>query len=156
MSRAPRESKTSVRRLSAVERQLQALDLRKTGASYPQIARALGYKSPSGAFQAVNAALERVVREPAEEVRALELERLDRLQFAAWPAASQGDVKAIDAILRIMKRRAELLGLDAPTRINVTSTIEAEVDRMIEQGVISASERAAAVAEAEAILRGNA
>ncbi len=147
------ESKTGVRRLSALDRQMQALDLRKSGASFAAIAQALNYASPSGAHKAVMSAIKKVLREPAEEVRTLELERLDRLQMAAWTKAIKGDLRAIDAVLRIMKRRAELLGLDAPARINVEMAVVEEVDRMIEAGLLSESDRAAAVAEAEAILR---
>lgn len=146
-------SSTGVRNLSALDRQMQALDLRKSGASFAQIAQALGYATPSGAHKAVMSAIKKTLREPAEEVRTLELERLDRLQMAAWTKAIKGDLRAIDAVLRIMKRRAELLGLDAPARINVEMAVVEEVDRMIEAGVLSEADRAAAVAEAEAILR---
>jgi len=52
-------------------------------------------------------------------VRALELERCDRLQAAVWPAATQGDVAAVAAVLRIMERRARYLGLDAPVLVDV-------------------------------------
>ena len=54
-------------------------------------------------------------------VLALELERLDALTLAAWPRARAGDDRAIRVVLRIMQRRAKLLGLDAPLKSATTS-----------------------------------
>jgi hypothetical protein len=82
MSKTPKgrgrgESATSPRRLKAKDKQLQALTLRKAGATYEQIAEAVGYRDKSGARKAVEAALRETLREPAEEVRELERMRLD-------------------------------------------------------------------------------
>ena len=57
-------------------------------------------------------ALNRTLQQPAQALRDLETERLDRLQLALWPKAMRGDVAAVKAILRLMERRARLLGLD--------------------------------------------
>ena len=54
-------------------------------------------------------------------MRTTEAARLDRLQLAAWPKAQQGDLRAIDTVLRILQRRASLFGLDMPTRVDVTT-----------------------------------
>jgi hypothetical protein len=56
------------------------------------------------------------VAEKAEQIRELELKRLDRFQRSLQPAANKGDAKAVLAILKVMERRAKLLGLDAPTK----------------------------------------
>ncbi len=114
-------SVTSPRRLRALERQRRALELRRSGRTLEDIARTLGYRQRAGAYKAIASALQRTLREPAEALRNLEMERLDRLQVALWPRAVQGDVKAVDAILRIMERRARLLGLDMPQRREVAS-----------------------------------
>ena len=99
-----------------VERRRKALELRKAGVTYDAIARQLGYANEGGAFKAVQAALRTTLREPADDVRKLELERLDRLTLALWPRAQQGEAEAIDRVLKLMDRRAKLLGLDAPTK----------------------------------------
>jgi len=110
-----KESKTTPRRLRAAKKQVKALELRVEGLSFRQIALELKYKGPSGAYKAVDAALERTIREPAEQVRLLELARLDRLQVMPWKQATViGDPKAVANVLKIMERRAKLLGLDAP------------------------------------------
>jgi hypothetical protein len=46
------------------------------------------------------------------------------MRNAIWGAVIKGDVMAIDRALRISKRMAELLGLDAPTKTDVTSNGE--------------------------------
>jgi hypothetical protein len=40
--------------------------------------------------------------------------------LALWPQVLKGNQGAIDRALRVMERRAKLLGLDAPTRQEVT------------------------------------
>jgi len=114
------ESKASANRISAAERQVQALALRKAGIGYAAIARQLGYAGPSGAYKAIMTALHALTREPAEELRTLELARLDDLLAGLWAAARQGNVLKVDRVLKIMARRAALLGLDAPQRVAVT------------------------------------
>lgn len=113
------ESLTSKRRIEAKERVAQAIELRKAGATYQRIADTVGYNSEQAAHKAVTDALVAMLREPAEELRLLEVERLDSLFLSAFPLAKQGVMTAIDRCLRIMERRARLLGLDAPVRVAV-------------------------------------
>jgi hypothetical protein len=114
-----RNSPTSARRLGVAEKRLQALELRKAGATFDRIAQELGYASKGAAYNAVMAGLKETLREPAAEVRKLELERLDRLQLVVWPRALNGDTEALERCLQIMKQRAALEGLNlikvAPT-----------------------------------------
>jgi hypothetical protein len=64
-------------------RDAEAARLRGRGLSYPRIANELGYADHTGAYYAVQRALQATVEEPAAEVRQLELERLDTLYEAA-------------------------------------------------------------------------
>jgi hypothetical protein len=66
------------------------------------------------------AALETTLQEPAEQVRKLELERLDHLWFVAYPKAANGDMKALQACVRLMERRAQFQGLDAPKKTELS------------------------------------
>lgn len=143
------ESNTSERMITAAERQVQALALRKAGVSYEQIASALGYASGSGAYQAVHRALRKMLKEPAEEVRDLEVARLDEMLRALWPGVQAGEPKKVLAALRVMERRAKLLGLDAPAKIDVRHMIE-ELAREFD---MTPEQAAAAVAEAERIVK---
>jgi len=117
-------------RVKAHDRHLQALELRKAGATYQAIAHQLGYASPRGAHKAVASALKATLREPADALRELELARLDCALLAIWRRVQSGDDKAIDRLVRIMERRAKLLGLDEPPRSKVTLTLD-DIDREI-------------------------
>jgi len=110
-------------RVRAHDRHLQALELRKAGATYQAIAEQLGYAQAKGAYKAVTSALKATLKEPAEELRTLEAERLDAALLAIWRRVVAGDEKAIDRLLGIMKRRMELFGLAAPRRQELSGLI---------------------------------
>jgi hypothetical protein len=101
-------------KLAIRERQRQALELRLAGDTFQSIADKLGYKSKHGSFRAVETALGEITREPAESVRAVELERLDAMLATLWPLMLKGDIQALAGCLKIGERRARLLGLDSP------------------------------------------
>lgn len=126
------ESKSSPRIITATEKQRQALEMRKAGKSFDIIAENLGYRDRSGAYRAIARALRKTIQQPAEEVRTLEVERLDAMLQAMWTQAKSGNQGAIDRVLRIMERRAKLLGLDAPTKSEIRIS---ELDAAIEQGL---------------------
>jgi preprotein translocase subunit SecD len=127
-----RATNNQSRRVAAHDRQLRALELRKAGATYQVIAEQLGYAQAKGAYKAVASALKLTLREPAEELRELEVARLDAMLLVLWRRVQAGDEKAVDRVLRIMERRARLLGLDAPTNTKVELTLE-DIDREIER-----------------------
>ena len=49
-------------------------------------------------------------------MRDLEAARLDAMLLPLWRRVQQGDERAVDRALKIMERRARLLGLDAPSK----------------------------------------
>jgi|SRR5215813_5942998 len=114
--RGGNRSKTSADMIDASMRQTEALRLRQSGHTFAKIAAALGYSDPACARDAVLAALRDNVTEPNAEMRSLELARLDTLHGALWTKALGGDLGAIDRILKLMERRAKILGLDAPPK----------------------------------------
>ena len=117
------EGKTSKKIILGRKREDAALKLRLKGYTYARIASELGI-SEAGAYAAVKRALNRLnenINEEAKNVRRLELERLDMMLANLWPKVEAGRESAIDRVLRIMERRSKLLGLDAPTRADVTT-----------------------------------
>lgn len=138
--------------LETVERQRAALALRGAGVSYAAIAARLGFANASGAWKAVQRALKTTLQEPADDLRQLELQRLDAMHAAIWPHAMRGHLKSVDTILRLMERRARLLGLDAPKQHHVA--VDMTLREMAERAAADAGLDAAWVlAEAERILR---
>lgn len=97
---------------AVLQREQDALELKRAGVTYDVIAERLKFANRGGAYKAVQRALVRTMQEPADELRTIELDRLERLHFAAWAKAINGDLRAIDRVLRIAERRAKLLGLD--------------------------------------------
>jgi hypothetical protein len=94
------------------------MQLREAGVSFEKIAESLGYRNRSSARKAVLAGLKAARLEPAKLLRQLELRRLDKLWLRLWPlaVATPPDSSAIDRLLKIMHRRAALLGLDLKKR----------------------------------------
>ena len=123
---------------NVIDKERQVVELKRAGATYDDCARIVGYATPQGAYLAFQRALKRtLVAAGTEELREIELDRLDRLQRGVWAAAASGDVQAINTVLRIMDRRARYLGLDAPLVAHLTveqvdnSSVDAEVQRLV-------------------------
>lgn len=134
-----------------LDKEVKVLELRRAGLTWQRIAEEVGYADHSGAYVAYKRAMKRVLQQPAEELRNAELDRLDRLQLAVWQKAMRGETNAIGSVLRIMERRAKLLGLDAPQKIQAevmnydagSGNLDAEVERfarIIEATIIGDSE----------------
>ncbi len=104
---------------AAAERRQKSLDLRIAGARYRQIGAQLGV-SYQTAYRDVQTALGELAplqAGKAEKLRELEVERCDKMQLGLWPKVRLGDEKAVRALVAVMDRRAKLLGLDAPTKL---------------------------------------
>jgi hypothetical protein len=122
-------SPTSPRRLRAAEKQRQALELRIAGATLELIAAQVGYKDSSGAYRAIQAALKSTLQPPAEELRRLQYERLERLYAAAHRkavGANQGepDYEAMDRAIKVVQRINALYGLET-TKLRVGGDADA-------------------------------
>lgn len=113
MARANRQSEPRV--IEARQKAARALDLRKEGKTFEEIAAEVPYNSRQAACDAVKRAIAAITREPASELIELELARLDAMWGKHYLNAQAGDVQALAACMKVMERRAKLLGLDAPT-----------------------------------------
>jgi len=116
-------SPTTTRRAASKERREHALRLRIGGMTFQQIGNQLGITFQSAHALVVHALddLSKKCAENAEQLRGIELQRLDVAQAAIWGKVINGDTVAITCLLRILERRARLLGLDAPVKQDVTS-----------------------------------
>lgn len=119
-----------------IERERKVLELRRAGVTFDAIAAQLGYKGRGAAYKAFRRALARTLQQPASELRELEADRLDRLQTAIWGRAMRGDLEAVDRVLRIMERRAMLLGLNHADGIAERQVRLAEAQGLLLAGAI--------------------
>jgi hypothetical protein len=112
--------------------------------------------STAGVYKAYNRAMTRVIAPSIEEHRELELDRLDILQRTYWQPAVNGNLRAADYVLRVIDKRAKLLGLDAPLKVQAEvvtydgSDLDAEVERvarLIEAGNITRATDIATITE---------
>ena len=107
-------AKTAPTKVPAAIRREQALELRASGQSIRAIADQLGVSKSQ-----VQRDIEKELKAAAEGRKTiagliidLELAKLDALEEKAWKHISDGELSAIDRVLRSMERRAKLLGLD--------------------------------------------
>jgi hypothetical protein len=139
-------------------RRSEALKLRIQGYTYQAIADAMGYADRKVAHNDVKLALASVAKEThenAEEMRSLELERLEALWNRTWKLLDRENVTVshgkviyiedpetgekvavrddaptlatVDRLVRISERKAKLAGLDKPNQLEVSGTIKYEV-----------------------------
>lgn len=102
-------------RLSAAKRAAEAARLKVQRYSWDTIAEKLGYKSGPIARMAVQRYMERIPVEAIEELRRTELAGLDAAEVALAERIHKGDIKAIEAMLKIKHHRARLAGLYTET-----------------------------------------
>jgi hypothetical protein len=114
-SGSARRGRSSPAAIERAERERHAIVLRREGRSYEEIADEVGYRDRSGAKKAVERGLGRWMREADEELRALELERLDRIGQLVWQLIESDDsntrLSATETYLRLMNHRAKITGL---------------------------------------------
>ena len=120
----------SGRKETIIERRKLALKLRQAGLAYRDIATTLTQKGfpchYATAYTDVKTVLQEIIdetSEKAEQLRTLELQRLDTMMKAIWDKVVSGDEKAVDRALKIQERRSRLLGLDAPSQVKLDSDI---------------------------------
>lgn len=114
-------------------RRAAAMELRAQGFSYRQIAEQLNYYSAEEARAAVLRGLDRLVVEPGRELLVMEVYRLDQLMSVIFPMAMDGNLKAVDRVLKIQERRAKYLGLDAPKTTDIRVTVQEEIRQLAQQ-----------------------
>jgi hypothetical protein len=135
------QTRTGKRHMEIAARRIRAMELRASGLGYQEIADRLGYSNPGTAYKDVHEGLRLNAAKATQDLRDVEADRLDRMTHALWSrAVGRAPVEAdpergieadpgipaneelIDRVLKIMQRRARLLGLDEPVRKDVTSS----------------------------------
>lgn len=98
-------------RALAAERRRRAVELALRGTTYEQIAAALGYANRGTVYRIVKNALADREVESIDELRGVEVDRLDALQRSVWDRALGGDREALKIVLAVIDRRCRIQGL---------------------------------------------
>ena len=130
----------NIRTPEQIENDHQAAEMKTRGATFRQIGQRFGL-TPQGAYSMVQRAIDDIPREATAELIALELAKFDNLEQRYYGIMEKahlhltikGDVvdfeddalvmKAMDGLMRVADRRAKLLGLNAPTRTELTGVM---------------------------------
>lgn len=87
----------------------KALLMRRAGLAPADIAKQLGFDSPSDALDAIKAALDRTREDVSEaERRDIELQRLDIATRVTMKAVAEGDLRAVDRLTKIYEMRQKI------------------------------------------------
>lgn len=105
-------------RLSSAERLQRdrlAVEARLAGMTYEDIAAQLGFSNKGAAWKAIDRTLRARIADPAEQLRRMELERLDVMLAGLWGNARKGHLGSVDRVLAVMRQRARYVpGLEEP------------------------------------------
>ena len=105
---------------TASKREHEAFDLRCQGYVWQEIAEQIGYTSHSGAYRAYWRYVKKMAADPkAQELRHVQLGRLQTLLYAVLLKAVKGDLDCLDRALRIIQEISKLMGLYKPQQAKV-------------------------------------
>lgn len=120
-----RSSQTAPKLVERLVSVSNVVELRLQGHDYETIGPLLGIK-PDKAQQLVTDAMNAIaapLADTLEAVRNLDLKRLDKMMIPFMTSACEGDHHSAAVVLKIMERRAQLLGLDAPKNVNLSGEV---------------------------------
>ena len=122
--------------MKVIDRETEAIRLRRQGLTYEEVAKAVGYSSAPVAWTAVKSGMTKALREAADDLREFEAQRLDVAMAAIWDDVLTGDRSAIMCLVKLIQERAKLFGLYAPTTIKQEITVYeggSELDREVQR-----------------------
>jgi hypothetical protein len=122
LAELPRVDGQHRNRALAAARRVRAVELRTAGHTYDRIAAELGYANRGTVYRVVANALETQTVEAVDQLRSLEVERLDRLQEAVWQKALEGDVPSAAVAMRVIMERCRLLGLEGKGLLGIDAS----------------------------------
>jgi transposase len=111
-------------RKSTEQRRAAAAKLRADGLSLAAIAEQLGVVVSTAAMycNSYYSALAEEGKDASKAARELDLARLDRAILGLHQRIADGDTQAVQALVKVLDRRAKLLGLDAPSKQEIADT----------------------------------
>lgn len=130
----------------AMQRVADAWAMRVRGATWHEIATALGYANGPNALRAVKNYVGTLPQPETTELRSMWRERLETLWPIALADAKASKPGAMRAAVAVAQRAAQLDGLDQPTRVEVSADA-GELDAMVRALLVAKSGELEAEAE---------
>lgn len=124
-------SKRQIRRMKAVK-------MRIAGYAPEDIAAECGYVSPAACSADIYEALAKQLTTPdhnIEVLREIECRRMDQMLLALQPGIERGTPRSVEIAIRILERRAKMLGLDSATKVQILTVddIDAQIAKLTEE-----------------------
>lgn len=132
-----RQGQTSPQAIDRATRRAEAVKLRHQGHTLREIATQLGV-SPATVHGDIQQALADVPAEGVQELRALWHERLEAATTVLMPQVREGNLEAVDRLIRLSQRAAQLQGLDAPTQMEWNTGADLDIDGAVQALVTAA------------------
>lgn len=117
-----RKSPHRKEKILTLQRETEAMRLRVEGHNLEAIGKALGI-TPQGASKVLYRAFGKAhseLKEMAAHEAVVDFRRIEKLVKVIWPKAENGDLHAIDRVVRLLERKAKLLGLDAAIKAELS------------------------------------
>lgn len=116
-------------------RDLECVQMRLKSYDWDTIVEKLGYASRGHAHDRFIAMIKEYPREDVETMRDQEIDRLDVVANELMKEIEAGNnvVRAAEVLIKLMERRARLLGLDKPERKEINVVTEDAVDKAIRE-----------------------
>lgn len=121
-----RRAKTSAEKIIFRQNVKKAIQFRIEGYTYDEILESLpdAWKSVQACHAAVSAALDRAMLDVALEYKLLNLKRLEKCFASVLKKAENGNLLAVDRVIRLSKREGEILGFDESKNNDLTVGFE--------------------------------
>jgi DNA-binding Lrp family transcriptional regulator len=122
-------------------------EMKLSGMTYRQIAEVVKL-APSTVYERIKKRIAEEVQPLADELRAVEVDRLDRWlrRLDAQIEADQYVARNVEVAVRVSERRAKLLGIDAPEKVEAVITEVTQEDIALGE-LVREAQAAAAVSE---------
>ena len=126
----------------------KALDMRLSGATYGEIAKALGYKNADNAHASVQRAIQHLHLEPVIDRIKLAVTRYETMMNALWPDVLAGNPQAIREARALQDSLNKLEGLNAPDRVvTVTLTLDQRAQMLVDGGFVDTLDEARVIVQ---------
>lgn len=125
-------------RAKRIDQRAKAVTMRIAGYSPEEIAEELGYTTTRAVSDDIYGVMVASLTLPDRQIdilREIEIRRMDMMLKALMPGIERGNTRSVEVGIRLLERRAKMLGLDSATKVEVFTidTIDAQIAKLTEE-----------------------